>query len=258
MLRLMLSAPAPALAIGSPGGTLAVQVVQHLGRQILAGAVQAGQRLPTEAALCEHYGVSRTALREAIKALAAKGFVEVRTKTGTRVRPRADWNLLDPDVLAWQGETGADGNFLRSLTEVRRLIEPGASRLAAVRITAALAAELMRAYDDMEAAHHAGRAVEFNAADSRFHTTLLLACGNELLLQLSRPIDMALQVSFRTTSLVPGALGATLPLHWSVLNAVVKHQPDDAALAMERLIDEATKHVAAATNVITRQRRQVA
>ncbi len=248
--------PTVTLTAGPLRGTLAVQVVEHIGRQILAGTVRVGQQLPTEAALCEHFGISRTAVREAVKALAAKGFVEVRPKTGTRVRPRSDWNLLDPDVLAWQGEMGADQDFLRKLTEVRRLIEPGAARLAATRITPALAAALMSAYDDMQAAHLAEEAVAFNAADSRFHTTLLQACGNELLLQLSRPIDMALQVSFRTTSLVPGALGATLPLHRSVLTAVVEHQPDEAASAMERLIDEATEHVAAASGIVARRRRR--
>src|SRR4028118_868378 len=103
------------LTAGGVHGTLAVQVLEHLGHQILSGEVPVGGQLPTEAALCEHFGVSRTAVREAIKALSAKGFIEVRTKTGTRVRPRRDWNLLDPEVLAWQGELGADEYFLDKL-----------------------------------------------------------------------------------------------------------------------------------------------
>jgi DNA-binding FadR family transcriptional regulator len=243
------------LTAGGDRGTLAVQVVEHLGHQILSGAVPVGGQLPTEAALCEHFGVSRTAVREAIKALAAKGFIEVRTKTGTRVRPRRDWNLLDPEVLVWQGELGADEHFLDKLTEVRRLIEPGAAKLAAVRMSSSLAIVLNRAYEDMERAKDADAAIAFNEADSRFHTTLLQACDNDFLLQLSRPVDMALTVSFRTTSLVPGALGATLPLHRAVLLAVVEHRPDDAAAAMERLIDEASAHVAAATGTIARRRR---
>lgn len=54
-------------------------------------------------------------LREAIKVLAAKGLVESRPKTGTRVRPRQAWNLLDPDVLAWQQEGTPSESFLRKL-----------------------------------------------------------------------------------------------------------------------------------------------
>ena len=227
-----------------------MQVVEHLGRQILAGEVTVGERLPTESDLCDYFGVSRTIVREAVKALAAKGFVEVRTRTGTQVRPRSAWNLFDPDLLAWQADMGLDEEFLRKLVDVRRLIEPGAARLAALRITPAFAAALTHAYGDMQAAALVDDRDAFRDADSRFHTTLLEACGNELLLQLSRPIDAAMQVGFRTVSQVPGALGVSVPLHLVVLTAVVEHRPDEAAAAMEQLLSQSTEHVAAAHGAI--------
>src|SRR5437762_13173507 len=76
------------------------QVVHELGRRIVGGTCPPGEALPNEEELCRELGVSRTALRESVKVLAAKGLVESRPRIGTRVRASASWNLLDPDVLA--------------------------------------------------------------------------------------------------------------------------------------------------------------
>src|ERR1700746_1337182 len=81
------------------------------------------------------FGVSLTVMRESLKVLAAKGLVGARQKRGTYVRQRADWNLLDPDVLRWQFSAKSGASLLRSLDEVRAIIEPAAARLAALRRT---------------------------------------------------------------------------------------------------------------------------
>ena len=77
--------------------------------------------------------MSRSAYREAVQVLSAKGLVESRPKTGTRVLPRNRWNLLDPDVLAWAFSGEPDIHFVRSLFELRAIVEPAAARLAAER-----------------------------------------------------------------------------------------------------------------------------
>src|ERR1041384_698122 len=82
-------------------------VVHDIGVRIVRGDLQPGDPLPTEEELGSQLAVSRTVLREAVKVLAAKRLVDSRPKTGTRVLDRSDWNLLDPDVLAWQFEAGA-------------------------------------------------------------------------------------------------------------------------------------------------------
>src|SRR6187551_3409488 len=107
-------------------------VVHEIGVRIVNGDLQPGETLPDNGFLIDA-DVSRTVVRETIKVLAAKGLVESRPKVGTRVRPRRDWNLLDPDVLAWQVEAGADPGFLDQALELRRMIEPAAARLAAER-----------------------------------------------------------------------------------------------------------------------------
>src|SRR5262249_34559249 len=116
------------------------QTVEALARRILGGEIPEGATLDL-VALQSELDVSLTALRESLKVLAAKGMVDARQKRGTFVRARADWTLLDADVLRWQFEggrtTGAERSLLRNLAEVRAIIEPAAVRLAAERRTEA-------------------------------------------------------------------------------------------------------------------------
>src|SRR5882757_9951537 len=118
------------------------QVAHDIGRRILGGLVKPGELLPRETELSQRLGVSRTALREAIKVLAGKGLVESRPKTGTRVRPRSDWNFLDPDVLSWRYAGGVSADDVRALFELRRAIEPMSAALAAQRATPAQIVEI--------------------------------------------------------------------------------------------------------------------
>ena len=89
--------------------------------------------MPREAELAMQFCVSRQAVREALKVLAAKGLVQSRRRTGTRILPRASWNLLDPDVLAWHPPANFGPRLLADLGELRRLIEPAAAEFAATR-----------------------------------------------------------------------------------------------------------------------------
>ena len=83
---------------------LALQVIQaDRGGQLIA--------FPNEAELCKQLGVSRSILREAVKVLENKGMVQVRPRSGTRARPRTDWNQLDPDILGWQSQSEARSPF---------------------------------------------------------------------------------------------------------------------------------------------------
>jgi len=82
------------------------RLLDELGRRILSGQYPPGAPLPTELQLCAEFGVSRTAMREATKMLAAKGLVVARKRAGTLVQDADNWNRLDPDVLAFFRKTG--------------------------------------------------------------------------------------------------------------------------------------------------------
>ncbi len=81
------------------------------------------------------FGVSRTAYREAVRMLIAKGLVESRPHLGTHVTDRRRWQILDPDVLRWAFHSGPSLSFIQELFELRGILEPHAAELAARRRT---------------------------------------------------------------------------------------------------------------------------
>ncbi|WP_348526826.1 GntR family transcriptional regulator [Mesorhizobium sp.] len=107
-------------AVASGSTALHATVVEQIGLRIVQGDFLPGEALPNADDSSEMLGVSRTVLREAIKVLAGKGLVESRPKTGTRVRPRSDWNFLDPDVLSWRYAAGVSAEDVTALFELRR------------------------------------------------------------------------------------------------------------------------------------------
>ncbi|GHF85503.1 FadR family transcriptional regulator [Amycolatopsis bartoniae] len=224
--------------------TIHGRVVEWLGRRIVSGELPAGSRLPNEGELAAQLDVSRGGVREAVKALAAKGMVEARPRLGTRVLPRDQWNLMDREVINWHGEL-AKSDFLADLLELRLMVEPGAAQLAAQRATTEQVAVLQDAYQRMES-HAPGLpegADAFVDADLTFHLTLLRASGNQLIEQLGRLLETGLYHGLEASSHAPGGVAATLPLHQAVLVAVRGRRPVAAGRAMRKLLETTTEAV---------------
>jgi DNA-binding FadR family transcriptional regulator len=211
------------------GRNLHGQVVNELGRRVVSGAYPAGAVLPNEEQLCQELQVSRTALREAVKVLAAKGLLEARPRIGTRGRVRDQWNLLDPDILAWRCATGADAEFLRHLTELREIIEPAAASLAANSRTPEQLAAIAAALQDMRRAPAIAQWVE---ADLAFHTAILRATNNPLLMPLAAIIGSALESLLGVTARSAGDFKRALPDHQKVFEAI---ESGDAQSALHRM-----------------------
>jgi len=235
MRRIVSRAPAVApLSHRYPRAGLHGRIVYAIGRRIVTGEIRPGEQLPTPARVRAGRGV----VREAFKVLAAKGLVVSRPKTGTRVRPRESWNLLDPDVLAWRQEGLPRGPFLGKLTEVRLLIEPGAAELAARRAGPARLASLQAALHDMRAALDLSPPdyEAYNEADIRFHRAIVQACDNDILEQIGAMVNTTLLVAFNAAIRVPGLARASLPRHQTILDAIRRRQPNRARAAMGRLV----------------------
>ena len=210
---------------------LFAQTVDQLGSHIVGGNYKPGDTLPNEAVLCRELGASRSVVREAVKSLASKGLLELRTRIGTRVLPSAHWNLLDIDVLGWRYTSMPRTQFFRELFEIRRMIEPNAAALAAERANDADIETIAAAYRDMEAADHdSDEAID---ADVRFHRGILAAGHNELLVQMGSLISAGLLVSFRISS---QSFEAVLPQHARVLEAIRSRDAGAARAAMEQLL----------------------
>ena len=212
-------------------------VVKTLAQRILGDEYKPGAALPPEPELCETFNVSRSAVREAIKVLDSKGMVTTRPRTGTQVRSRADWNLLDPDVLAWSMEMQPSADLVLSLIEARQVIEPAAARLAALRASASDLAPMEKAFAAMTRFKEEQDYDAFNKADIDFHTALLRASGNIVFQQLSITIGAALAFSFRLTISRAREPGASLPNHGEVIECIRMRDSIGAFDAMTRLLN---------------------
>lgn len=118
------------MAILDRNFNLSQRMVQELGRTIICGEFL-DDSLPTEAELCEKFGVSRSAVREAVKMLSAKGLISSKPRQGIRILPEDQWNIFDPDLLRWVLESKPSLHVLKEFLQVRIAIEPEAAALAA-------------------------------------------------------------------------------------------------------------------------------
>jgi GntR family galactonate operon transcriptional repressor len=210
------------------------RIVEELGRRIVAGTYGPDGPLPTEPQLAADLGVSRNALREAIKVLASKGMVEVRTKTGMRVRPPSDWSLLDRDVLDWHSLSDIRLNRSFDLVEFRLIVEPRASFLAARRATADDVATILAACADLEAC--IGHPDLVPGRDIAFHRSIHHASHNTILDHLGSLSASLMRVQVSMTTQEPGSFEAGLPLHREVAEAIRDRDAVHAEEASRRLV----------------------
>lgn len=220
------------------------RIVEAVGQRILGGALAPGDLLPPESELAGQMGSSRTAVREAIKVLAAKGLITTRQKRGSEVRPTREWNLLDPDVLAWLAATGAGPELTAQMIELRRMVEPGAARLAALRHDEAALDEIDAALAGMRDA--VPDPIAYYRADLAFHRGIFAATGNRFLDRLGALVGTVLETSFglQRRSAVDYAGG--LALHEVVRTKIAARDGEGAARAMEAVIEAARDELIAA------------
>ncbi|MEO7567611.1 MAG: FadR/GntR family transcriptional regulator [Aestuariivirga sp.] len=204
-------------------------IVDALGVRIVSGKFPQDEVLPNEATLASELGVSRNALREAIKVLERKGLVEVRTKTGTRVLPRGEWSLLDKDVLGWVNESGQELQHAMGLVEFRLIFEPKASYLAALRATDAELKMILSTCDDLEACVGKSLLV-MSEMDLIFHRAILQASHNDVLMHLGSLIVALMKIQVVATSWDQKALVRGLKQHRALAEAIAKRE---AAKAMQ-------------------------
>jgi|HigsolmetaAR205D_1030408.scaffolds.fasta_scaffold00098_26 DNA-binding FadR family transcriptional regulator len=211
-------------------------IARTLGQEILRGIHAPGANLPSEAELLARFGASRTVLREAMKTLAAKGLVVLKTRVGTRVLNSSNWNFFDAELLAWRAEIGMDAQLRRSLTEIRRAVEPAAAALAAERRSRAEIARLRDCVRRMAASDD--DAQSFAKADLEFHLMIGVASGNPLMRSLAAVIEAALVASFRENVPLAGDdLAETARGHDAIVDAIEARDPAAASAAMLRVID---------------------
>ena len=217
--------------------TLHARVTRTLAHRVIRSDQDLTELLfPNENDLCVQLGVSRTILREALKVLADKGMVEVRPRSGMRALPRSHWNLLDPDILAWQSEENPDAGFLRDLCEIRLAIEPTASGFAAVRASAEDIAEIEAAFDQRVAAADASNLENLIDLDLQLHACVIRASHNQLFQYLSEVIREPFRVALSYTMRSSAARTLVVSAHRLLVDAIRRQDPLAARAAADTLV----------------------
>jgi DNA-binding FadR family transcriptional regulator len=170
---------------------LVEQVIGQLRQSVASGEWPVGARIPTEPSLVEALGVGRNTVREAVRALAHAGILEVRQGDGTYVRATTEVSGALRRLC---------GSELREVLQVRRCLEVEGARLAAAARTAddvATLRELLRRRDELELGEDHSAFVE---ADAALHVAVMQASGNTVLTELYRGLTEAVTASVATTS----------------------------------------------------------
>ncbi len=211
-------------------------VLKGIGIAIVSGEFPGGSVLPPRDILMRRFGVSNTPLREALQSLASKGLIAAKTRVGTWVRDATDWNMFDPDILAWRLEVGIDHAFLGKLFEIRQTLEPAAAAIAATRRTEAQVAEL-RAIIDAMARGRASRE-DFTDADVALHLMVLAASGNPFMQSIGALIRTALAASFTSSTPTddPARARIAVAQHADIVEAIADGDPQKAADSMMLVI----------------------
>ena len=217
-------------------------VTQALAVDILSGRFPPGEVLPVEDELLRRFGVSRTALREALKTLAAKGMILPKARVGTRVLAQSEWHMFDPDIIGWRLQAGMDGGFMRHLFEIRLAIEPAAAALACQRRSEDALPRMATILDEMAAC---GDDVErFGAVDLLFHKAILAASGNPLMHSIGAVIEAALLAALRRSAPTddPQRHAASVAKHRRIYEAIAVRDEAAASAAMIAVIRDGAMH----------------
>lgn len=197
--------------------------IEAIKRMILDGELRPGDRLPREADLAERLGLSRSSLREAVKALALIKVLTVRQGDGTYVTALEPGMLME--TMAFVVELHRDTSVLHFL-QVRRLLEPPATAVAALAMSDEEADGLRELLDALPAQPDVDTLV---AHDVEFHGRIAAATGNPVLCSLLESVSTSTQRARHWRGLTEsGAVERTLSEHRAIVQSVAARDPDAA------------------------------
>jgi GntR family transcriptional repressor for pyruvate dehydrogenase complex len=212
--------------------TVGNQALEAIKSMIVSGQLKPGQALPAERELAAMLGISRPSLREATRALSSMNVLEVRHGGGTFVSSLEPGLLTAPISFLLQ----IDDQALGYLFEVRKVIEVGAARLAAPRITQG---ELVELDHLVEAAHRViDDPAEYLRLDFEIHAGIVAAVGNPLYTSLYDSIAQLSLDSRRRTAISASTRAQAHEAHVALVNALHDKDPHAAAEMMRRHIEE--------------------
>ena len=211
------------------------QVIEQLRTAVAQGDWPLGTRIPTEVELGEQLGVGRNTVREAVRALAHTGLLEVRQGDGTYVRATSEVSGAIRRLC---------GDELREVLQVRRTLEAEGARLAALSRTQEEVAQLWSLLARRETELRERRWEDFAHTDAEFHMAVVRAGHNGLLTELYRGLTEVITASVAaTSSITPGVDHVPEIGHEGLADAIAERDPDRAAAEACGFLDELLERV---------------
>ncbi|MFF6010752.1 FCD domain-containing protein [Rahnella sp. R3(2024)] len=212
---------------------LSYLLAEKIAQRVLSGDYPEGSILPGENELGEIFGVSRTAVREAVKTLAAKGMLLPRPRIGTRVMPQSSWNFLDQDLLTWWMTRENFDQVMAHFIVLRRALEPQACALAALSASDDQKHQLSLYMYQMRMLHNSFDRERWIRVDAQFHQLIYEAGKNPFLTSFSNLFSSVYQSYFRA---ITGNEVIKLEYHQRLTDAILASDANAALLACQRLL----------------------
>lgn len=183
--------------------SLVKRVVNQLVASIVNGEYQ-DHVLPPQVLLSKKHGVSRTIMREALSVLISRRMLDVRPKTGTRIKPVGEWLVMDAEVAEWRLRVQPDPDFVRRLMEFRTLVDPPAAALAATRANRHQRIAINAAFQRL--LHTSPTEPLQSTAEDALQAAIVDASGDELLRQMGCVVRIGIKTMKAALRLQPHAL----------------------------------------------------
>lgn len=214
---------------------LSVAVVTELAELIVTGQIAEGELLPPEGPLSEHFGVSRTVIRESAKRLEEKGLVLVTQGRGTQVARSGSWNMLDPVVISALIDNDESSGVLDELSVVRGNLESAMAGAVAAGRTPDELTRIEHALQVMREMRH--ESDSFRQADVVFHLTVMELSRNRLAENIAKRLYLRAQESSRFRGFgYENAFRSTLDEHTAIVDAIARQDVAGAERVMREHI----------------------
>ena len=212
---------------------LSYVLAEKLAQRILAGKYAPGSILPGEMELGEQFGVSRTAVREAVKTLSAKGMVLPRPRIGTRVMPQGNWNFLDQELLSWWMTEENVHQVIDHFLVMRSSLEPRACLLAATLGSAEQKARLNTLMEEMTYLKKHFNRERWVEVDMAWHEHIYYMSGNPFLISFASLFHSVYHTYF--TAITQNDV-VKLDLHQAIVDAIQESDGQRALNACQALL----------------------
>ena len=209
-------------------------LAEKLAQKILTGDYPPESILPGEIELGEQFGVSRTAVREAVKTLTAKGMVLPRPRIGTRVMPKSNWNFLDKELLSWWMTESNFNEVVDHFLIMRSSLEPQACMLAAVQGSPGQKARLNTLMEEMVGLESRFDRQRWIEVDMAWHEHIYIMSGNPFLSAFAALFSSVYQSYF--TAITDNEV-IKLSLHQAIVDAIQQGDGPRAAQASQALLN---------------------